>query len=72
MGTKLKLQAALQQVRQAYHDAIAAAIKNSDKTYAEIAEEYGVSQQTVYQIARLRGLCRTLTTDETAVEQGGE
>jgi predicted transcriptional regulator len=59
-----KLQAALQQVRQAYHDAIAAAIKNSEKTYAEIAEEYGVSQQTVYQVARLRGLCRTTIDPE--------
>jgi transposase-like protein len=59
MVIKQKLQAALHQVRQSYHDDIAAEIQNSTKTYSEIAKEYGVSQQTVYQVARLRGLCRS-------------
>jgi transposase-like protein len=67
MVIKQKLQAALHQVRQSYHDAIAAEIQQSTKTYSEIAEAYGVSQQTVYQVARLRGLCRT--TYEADAEQ---
>lgn len=61
---KLRLQEAIRQVRQRYHDEIAADIQNSTKTYAEIAEQHGVSEQLVFQIARLRGLCRTTTETE--------
>lgn len=66
-AAKLRLQEAIRQVRQRYHDEIAADIQNSTNTYSEIAEQHGVSEQLVFQIARLRGLCRTTTT-ETEVE----
>jgi len=56
---KLKLQNAVRELRRYYHDHIAAEIESSDKTYAEIGATYGVSEQLVYQVARLRGLCRT-------------
>lgn len=63
---KQKLQDAIRDVRRTYYNAIAASIENSNKTYAEIAEQHGVSEQTVFQIARLRGLCRTSTETEAS------
>jgi transposase-like protein len=61
---KQKLQDAIRQLRESYYDAIAAEIENSDKTYSEIAQQHGVSEQTVFQIARIRGLCRNADTAE--------
>ncbi len=70
---KTKLQDAVRQLRKVYYDAIAARIQNSSRTYAEIGAELGCSEQLVYQVARVRGLCRTtqqeLTSTETSHEQ---
>ena len=57
--TKTKMQEAVRELRKVYHDAIASGIENSAKSYAEIGAELGCSEQLVYQVARLRGLCRT-------------
>ena len=51
-------------MRQRYHDGIAVEIAASAKTYALIAEEYGVSEQTVYLVAKMRGLGRTASEPE--------
>jgi DNA invertase Pin-like site-specific DNA recombinase len=59
-----KLLNVLRAVRQDYHDRIASEIQGTTKTYSEIAEEYGISEQTVYQVARLRGMCRTARESE--------
>jgi ATP-dependent exoDNAse (exonuclease V) alpha subunit len=55
---KQRLQDALDEIRRCYHDAIAAKIQHSNKSYALIADEYGVSEQTVYTIGRERGISR--------------
>lgn len=75
---KQKLQNAIRELRQYFHDRIAAEIENTEKTYAEIGATYGVSTQLVYQVARLRGLCRTapqaqadeINSFETSAEGG--
>jgi ATP-dependent exoDNAse (exonuclease V) alpha subunit len=57
--TKLqKLQDVLDEIRRNYHDLIAAEIQHSNKSYALIADQYGVSEQTVYTIGRERGISR--------------
>lgn len=53
---KQKLQDAIRQLRESYYDAIEVALKTSGQTYAEIGANFGCSEQTVYQISRLR--CR--------------
>ena len=65
---KQKLQEAIREMRRGYHDDIAADIRDSEKTYIEIAEQHGVSEQTVFQIARVRGLCRTMRDGEASHE----
>jgi hypothetical protein len=60
-----RLQDALDEIRRAYHDAIAAAIQHSTKSYALIASEFGVSEQTVYVIGRERGISRSLQQRNT-------
>lgn len=53
------LQDAIRAMRRLYHDAIAREIETTSRTYAEIAQQYGVSEQTAYTVARERGLRRT-------------
>ena len=53
-----KLLAAISSVREVFYEAIATRIQFTKKTYSEIAEEVGCSEQTVYQVARLRQLRR--------------
>jgi transposase-like protein len=53
-----KLEDAVRAMRRSYHDAIAREIETTSKTYAEIARQYGVSEQTAYTVARERGLRR--------------
>lgn len=55
---KQRLQEALDEIRRCYHDAIAAEIQHSNQSYALIANENGVSEQTVYAIGRERGISR--------------
>jgi DNA invertase Pin-like site-specific DNA recombinase len=56
---KHKLQEAVKEVRRRFHDCIAAEIQsNPPKSYAQIAKELGVSTQTVYLVAKLKGLSR--------------
>ena len=62
---KNKLQDAINAVREVFYDAIASRIQYSSKTYADIGAELGCSEQTVYQVARLRHLRRT-TQEATA------
>lgn len=56
---KQRLQDVLDEIRRRYHDAIAAEIQHSTKSYALIGDEFGVSEQTVYTISRERGIRRT-------------
>jgi hypothetical protein len=70
--TKTKMQEAVRELRQVYHDAIASRIQNSTKSYAEIGLELGCSEQLVYQVARLRGLCRTAPKQATETEAAHE
>jgi transposase-like protein len=53
-----KLEDAIRAMRRLYHDAIAREIATTSRTYAEIAQQYGVSEQTAYTVARERGLRR--------------
>lgn len=55
---KHKLQEAIREVRAVYHDAIAARIQHTDKSYAAIANELGCSEQTVFLVAKIRCLGR--------------
>jgi transposase-like protein len=55
----MKLQEALQQVREKYHRRIADAIVNSADSYAEIARKQGVSENLVWNVARLQGINRS-------------
>ena len=55
---KTNLQEAVRELREVYHDAIAARIQNTDKSYAEIGAELGCSEQTVFLVAKLRRLGR--------------
>jgi Mor family transcriptional regulator len=56
------LQVVIRAMRRLYHDAIAMEIETTQKSYAEIAKKYGVSEQTTYTVARERGLRRTINT----------
>lgn len=58
-ATIQKLKDALNEIRDQYHHRIAEEIRSSLDSYAVIGRRYGVSEQTVYTIARLNGLCRT-------------
>ena len=53
-----KLEDAIRAMRRVYHDAIAKEIETTSRTYANIAQQYGVSEQTAYTVARERGLRR--------------
>jgi hypothetical protein len=53
-----KIEDAVRSMRRLYHDAIAKEIETTSKTYAEIAQQYGVSEQTIYTVACERGLRR--------------
>ncbi len=56
---KQKLQEAVRDVRRRFHDDIAAEIQLSpSKSYAQIAKELGVSTQTVFLVAKFKGLSR--------------
>jgi DNA-directed RNA polymerase specialized sigma24 family protein len=77
--TKNKLQDAMSAVRAIFYDAIETRIRYSGQSYAAIAAELGCSEQTVYQLARLRNLRRTTheasaneeqTTSASAVNSG--
>jgi hypothetical protein len=60
-----KLVDALNRIRKDYHDRIATAIVEfPDKPFHQIAFEEGVSPRSVVDVAKMRGLCRTPTTDE--------
>lgn len=62
------LQNAIQKVRQQYYDAIAQDIVDRPKrSYADIGSDYGVSEQTVYTIARLRNICRTANSAKAVI-----
>lgn len=54
-----KLEDVVRAMRRVYHDAIAREIETTSKTYGEIAQQYGVSEQTTYAVARERGLRRS-------------
>ena len=57
---KKKLKEVLQEVRDEYHRWIADAVKaHPNKSYAEIADACGVSEATVYMVARVQGLSRS-------------
>ena len=62
---KNKLKQAMDGVREIFYDAIECRIRYSGRSYAAIANELGCSQQTVFQVARLRGLCRTAQQEPT-------
>ncbi|HUD54226.1 MAG TPA: hypothetical protein VMR02_03290 [Terracidiphilus sp.] len=72
---KTNLQEAVRELREVYHDAIAARIQNTDKSYAEIGAELGCSEQTVFLVAKLRRLGRNsqrpTNTGAVAEAQGG-
>ena len=53
-----KLQDALRAVRELFYDCVETRIRYSGKSYAAIGHELGCSEQTVYQLARLRNLSR--------------
>jgi hypothetical protein len=53
-----KLEDAVRAMRRLYHDAIAKEIETTNRTYADIAKTWGVSEQTAYTVARERGLRR--------------
>lgn len=62
---KQKLQEAVRDVRRRFHDGIAAEIQLSpSKSYAQIAKELGVSTQTVFLVAKFKGLSRNADTAE--------
>jgi len=62
---KHKLQEAVKEVRRRFHDCIAEEIQLSPgKSYAQIAKELGVSTQTVYLVAKLKGLSRNADNSE--------
>jgi len=56
---KKKLQDAIRELRELYYRWVAEEVRSSDSSYSEIGLLYGVSEGTVYQIARLNGLSRT-------------
>lgn len=60
----MKLQEALQEVREQYYRRIRDAIVNSADSYAEIARKEGVSENLVWSIARLHGLSRNASKVE--------
>jgi len=68
---KVKLQEAVRELREVYHDAIATRIQTTDKSYAEIGVELGCSEQTVFLVAKLRRLGRNSqqSTDIGAVAE---
>jgi hypothetical protein len=67
---KKKLRDAVREIRDQYHGWIAEEIQAyPHKSYAEIGRGYGISEGTVFQIARLRGLCRTASE---AADPAGE
>ena len=62
---KHKLQEAVKEVRRRFHDCIAMEIQsNPSKSYARIAKELGVSTQTVFLVAKLKGLSRNTVNAE--------
>lgn len=67
---KHKLQEAVKEVRRRFHDCIAVEIQSSPgKSYARIAKELGVSTQTVYLVAKLKGLSRNADNAEGEEEE---
>ena len=67
--TKGKLEAALQQVRQAYHKRILVELQNTERTYKQIAADIGVSESLVYTLSRIHGLSRCGVESATAVSE---
>jgi DNA-directed RNA polymerase specialized sigma24 family protein len=53
-----KLQEAIHAIREVFYDSISCRVQYSGQSYAEIGSELGCSEQTVYQVARLRNLSR--------------
>jgi hypothetical protein len=76
MTTEIKknLQDAVRELRETYYRLIAEDVQAyPTKSYAEIGRVYGVSEGTVYQIARLNGLSRNnATADGMGNAQQGE
>jgi DNA-directed RNA polymerase specialized sigma24 family protein len=54
-----KLQDALNEVRDRYHALILEEVRNSGRTYREIAIKFGCSEGLVYTVSRLNGISRT-------------
>jgi DNA invertase Pin-like site-specific DNA recombinase len=52
------LERAVRELRERYYQCIAEEVIYSNKSYAEIGRAYGVSEQTVYNICRMRGIQR--------------
>jgi DNA-directed RNA polymerase specialized sigma subunit len=71
---KKKLQDAIRELRELYYKWVAEEIRSSNRSYSEIGRLYGVSEGTVYQIARLHGLSRTHNDVDvpSTSGQGGE
>lgn len=68
------LQDAVRDLRERYYNSIAEELSLSAKSYAEIGRRFGVSEQTVYSVARLHGISRTRSGADTprTAGQGGE
>lgn len=71
-----KLQEAIHAIREVFYDSISCRVQYSGQSYAEIGTELGCSEQTVYQVARLRNLSRQLSStrhsDKTEVANGND
>jgi DNA-directed RNA polymerase specialized sigma24 family protein len=71
-----KLKDAIREIREMYYQRISEEIKaRPDKSYREISVEFGVSEGTVYTIARMNRLSRNndgqpLLDGPTSVEDG--
>lgn len=65
-----QLEAALQDVREQYHQRILAELKGTKRTYREIAAEFGVSEGLVYTLSRMNKLSRSgAEAAQTVVEK---
>jgi hypothetical protein len=68
-----KLQEAIHAIREVFYDSISCRVQYSGQSYAEIGSELGCSEQTVYQVARLRNLSRQVglrPQSASAMEEG--
>ena len=63
---KQRLREALRGMRDAWYDRIEEMITTTTLTYAQIGEELGCSETTVYMVSRLRSLGRYAAKGEEA------